>query len=80
MEPIWVPITLTTGDLYEIKMFLALLSDPDNFVNGTAYWATKTHYDSNNPAPFTKFSTGVYREYLKQLYRPYTHILWINKH
>lgn len=79
MEPNWIPIVPETGDLYEIKMFLALLSDPDNFVNGTAYWATEAHYEAGKEAPYDKSAKDCYIKYLKQLYRPYTHILWINR-
>lgn len=80
MEPNWIPITPTTGDLYEIKMFLALLSDSDNFVNGKAYWATETNFDSNKITPSIELMDREIKTYLNQLYRPYTHILWINKH
>lgn len=72
-----IPYNDKTGDAYEIKMFLALLSNKENFLpqNGTAYWANSTHYDEQDKAPLTiaglkAHSGGFYK---------YTHVLWINK-
>jgi len=77
----WLPITPTTGDLYEIKMFVALLSNKENFVNGTPYWAQENRYASNKVAPFEDATVAkfTYKVYLSQFKREFTHILWINK-
>lgn len=65
-----------TGDIYELKMFLALLSNKENFMpnRGTAYWANNTHY-SDEKVPLSidgvrKYNNGFHK---------WTHVLWINK-
>lgn len=68
------PITPTTGDLYELKLFLALLSNKENFVNGNAYWATATHY-SDEKIPLSIDGITHY----KNGFHKWTHIIWINK-
>lgn len=78
-ETKWLPIGKLTGDLYEIKMFMALLSNPDNFINGSAYWAIENHYASNKLAPATKDKISVYKFFLLNPHPSFTHILWINK-
>lgn len=70
-----IPITPQSGDLYELKVFLALLSNKEeNFVNGTAYWASCTHY-SDEKVPL---SIDGIRNY-KNGFIKWTHVLWVNK-
>lgn len=66
-----------TGDVYELKMFLALLSNKENFLNknGIAYWANSTHYNQDEKVPL---SIDGIRHYNNGFIK-WTHVIWINK-